>query len=91
MEKNPHHNTMKTFQQIIVEIDKIKLALENLDVHSMDLVLMEEREVLELLKISRSTLFNYREKKIIKAYNFFGRNIYFKHEIYKVIINQLLH
>lgn len=87
-DKNP--NTVQRFQQILVEIERIKLALEKLDVNSMDLILMEEKEVLQTLKISRTTLFNYREKKLIKTYNFFGRNIYLKHEIYEVIIKQLM-
>lgn len=90
MSANLNLNSVETFQQMKVEIQKIQEALENLDVDSMHLILMEEKEVLELFKVSRSTLYNYRSKYKLKAYNLFGRNYFFKHEIYEVLINQLL-
>lgn len=48
MSANLNLNSVETFQQMKVEIPKIQEALENLDVDSMHLILMEEKEVLEL-------------------------------------------
>ena len=81
--------SVNRFRQLEIEIGEIRLALERGDFYSLDLYLMEEKQVLDYLKISRSTLFNYREKGIIKAYQFFGRNIYFRHEIYEAVLHLL--
>jgi len=83
-------NSVIHFKQIESDIEMIKQAMEKKDFYSLDIFLMEEKDVLNFLKISRSTLFNYREKNEIKAYYFFGRNVYWRHEIYQAIINQLL-
>ncbi|MBW1618635.1 MULTISPECIES: helix-turn-helix domain-containing protein [Empedobacter] len=60
------------------------------NISSLDLYLMEEEDVLQYLKICKSTLYNYRKKNLLKAYNYFGRNVYLRHEVYQAIINQLL-
>lgn len=83
-------NSVMTFQQIKVEIELIRKALENFDVEAIDIILMDEKEVTNLFKISRSTLYNYREKYNFKTYSFLGRKYYLKHEIYEELINQLL-
>ena len=90
MKANTTLNAVNCFQQLLVEINLIKQALDEKNFYSIELYLMEEKDVMQFLKISRSTLYNYREKKILKSYSFFGRNTYFRHEIYEAIILQLL-
>ena len=83
-------NSVNWFQQLIEEINKMQQAFEDGNISSLDLYLMEERDVLQYLKICKSTLNNYRKKKILKAYNYFGRNVYFRHEVYEAILKQLI-
>jgi len=42
-------------------------------------LLLEDNDVMELLHISRGTLFNYRKSKKITYVKLSGRNYYFKH------------
>jgi hypothetical protein len=90
MKEYNNQNSMYSFQQLKVEINTIKQLFLNGDLAVIDLVVMTEKEVLHLLKISRTTLFKYREQKLIKSYQVFNRNVYLKHEIYEAIINQIL-
>lgn len=83
-------NSVFCFQQLLVEINKIRSAFEAKSFDAIELVLMEEKEVLELLKISRTTLYKYNKKQMLLPQNFFGRKIYLRHEIYAEIINQLI-
>lgn len=90
MKKMANKNSAHLFLMLQKEIDEIKKALENKDFYAIDLYIMEEREVLEFLGISKKTLYNYRKKQAIKTINFFGRNVYLRHEIYETIIKQIL-
>lgn len=82
---------MQQFHQMKDEIEKIKQALQHLDVMQIEFILMEEREVLQFLKISKNTLLSYRKKYGLNHYNIFGRNYYLKHEIYEAILVQIIH
>lgn len=82
--------SIQQFHLMQYEIENIKEALKHRDLVVIDLILMEEREVLQFLKVTRNTLLNYRKKYGIAVYNIFGRNYYLKHEIYEAILNQIL-
>ena len=90
MKRNNSFNSLQQFHLLKNEIDKIKEDLKHRDLHVVEIILMEEREVLQFLKVSKNTLVNYRKKYQLKPYNVFGRTYYLKHEFYETILNQLV-
>ncbi len=90
MEQSDFNYSRYCFQQLLIGIEAIQKAIENKNFFSLDIYFMEEVEVLEFLKISRSTLFNYRRKNKIQANFILGRNIYLRHQVYKLLLENLL-
>lgn len=85
-----YQNSMYCFQQLKVEIDAIKKAIESKEFYSLDIYFMEEAEVLQFLKISRGTFHKYRKIYKIDGAPLFGKKFYLKHQIIALIIEQLL-
>lgn len=88
--KEYNNHSWYSFQQLKVEIDTIRQAIANKEFYSLDIYLMEEVEVLQFLKISRATLYKYRKIYNIKPIPLFGRNLYLKHQIIDIIVQQFL-
>jgi len=57
MKEENFTNSLYSFQQLKVEIEAIKRTLENKDLFSTDIYLLDEAEVIKALKISRSTFY----------------------------------
>lgn len=83
-------NTMYCFQQLKAEINTIRKAIESKEFYSLEIYFMDEAEVLQFLKISRSTLYKYKKIYNLEAIPLFGRNMYCKHHIIEIIVDQLI-
>lgn len=77
----------ETVQRINQLENELKTNLSNFN----DSLLMEEQEVLDLLKISTRTLSRYCKKKYFTRYKIGNRNVYFLHDILRGILQHLAH
>jgi len=89
-ENEERNESFNYLEEIKISIRQLEQNLNNTKNLNLSFFLMEEVEVLELLKISKSTLYRYRAKAKIFPIFFFGRNVYNKNEVNRFIIKELL-